>query len=96
MPRLMLVAQSAGDRAAAAAKRLPRDGRLLETARGRLTMTRDLTAALVVAALAALGMVLLVVFKLVESSLDMWRRWDEDDEYAGELVDIGGNNWRPL
>ena len=51
---------------------------------------------LVVAALAALGMVLLVVFKLVESSLDMWRRWDEDDEYAGELVDIGGNNWRPL
>lgn len=96
MPRLILVAQAAGDRAAAAAKRLPRDGRLLATARGQLTMTRDLTAALVVAALAALGIVLLVVFKLVESSLDMWRRWDEDDEYDGELVDIGGNNWRPL
>ncbi len=96
MPRLVLLAQAAGDRAAAAAKRLPRDGRLLAVARGRLTMTRELTAALVVAAFAALGMVALVVFKLFESGLDMWRRWDEDDEYAGELVEMGGNTWRPL
>ena len=96
MPRLILVAQAAGERAAAAAKRLPRDGRLLAAARGRLTMTKELTAALVIAVLAALGIVLLVVFKLVESSLDMWRRLDEDDEYSGELVDMGGNNWRPL
>lgn len=97
MPRLMLLAQAAGDRVAAAAKRLPRDGRLLSAARGRLTWTRDLTAALVMATLAALGIVALVVLKLVESSLDMWRRWDDQDEYSGELVDIGGSsNWRPL
>jgi hypothetical protein len=96
MPRLILVAQAAGDRAAAAAKRLPRDGRLLGAARGRLTMTRELTMALAVAAIAALGLVLLVVLKLVESGVDMWRRWEDEDEYGGELVDMGGSNWRPL
>jgi hypothetical protein len=96
MPRLILVAQAAGDRAAAAAKRLPRDGRLLGAARGRLTMTRELTMALAVAAAAALGLVLLVVLKLVESGVDMWRRWEDEDEYGGELVDMGGSNWRPL
>ena len=39
MPRLRLIAQAAGDRAAAAAKRLPRDGRLLAAARGELIST---------------------------------------------------------
>jgi hypothetical protein len=97
MPRLTLLAEAAGDRIAAAAKRLPRDGRLLSAARGQLTMNRDLTLALAAAALAALGMVLIVVFKLVQIGLGAWRRMDEDAEYAGELVEIGGgSNWRPL
>jgi hypothetical protein len=96
LPRLSLIAQAAGDRAVAAAKRLPRDGRLLGAARGQLTMTQELMAALIVAAAAALGLVLLVIMKLIETGLSMWRRWEADAEYAGELVEIGGNNWRPL
>lgn len=95
VPRLVMVAQASGDRAAAAAKRLPRDGRLLNAARGELTMNRDLTASLVVAALALLGLIGLVIFKLVQGALGAWRRW-EDDTYSGELVEISGNNWRPL
>ena len=95
VPRLVMVAQASGDRAAAAAKRLPRDGRLLNAARGELTMNRDLTASLAVAALALLGLIGLVIFKLVQGALGAWRRW-EDDTYSGELVEISGNNWRPL
>ena len=95
LPRLRLVAQAAGDRAAAAAKRLPRDGRLLDAARGQLTMNRDLSAALTLAGAAALGMVLIVLMKLAQGLYGAWRRW-EDGHYSGELVEISGNNWRPL
>ena len=66
MPRLHLVARAAGDRAAAAAKRLPRDGRLLDAARGELIMTRDLVAALAVASIAALGLLSALGFKLFQ------------------------------
>jgi hypothetical protein len=95
LPRLRLLAQAAGDRTAAAAKRLPRDGRLLEAARGELTITRDLAAALAVAALALAGLIFIVAFRLYQSVRRVWLR-KEDDDYGSELVDIGAKNWRPL
>lgn len=108
LPRLRLLAQSAGDRAAAAAKRLPRDGRLLAAARGDLTMNRDLMIALGVALLALLGLIALVAFKVYQAARPLWvgayGDTDDDDDYGSELVDLGGNisvsasasNWRPL
>ena len=88
VPRLLLIAQAARDRAAAAAKRLPRDGRLLGAAHGELKMTRDLASALTVAALALLGALVaafVVVFRIVRRIIARMG----DDDYAGELVDIG-------
>lgn len=101
MPRLILLARAAGDRVVAAAKRLPRDGRLLDAARGQLTMTQDLLAALVVAGMALFGLVAIVVMKGVQAALDAWRRFraeNDDDTYypGGELVEISTSNWRPL
>jgi hypothetical protein len=95
LPRLRLLAQAAGDRAAAAAKRLPRDGHLLAAARGELTMTRDLTIALTLTALALLGLIGMVAFKLYQSVRQFTHRFEEDD-YGAELVEIGASNWRPL
>jgi len=96
MPRMNLLVQAAGDRAVAAAKRLPRDGRLLDAARGQLTMNRDLTIALGVAAAAALGLILILVLKLVQGALTMWRRYEDEAYAGGELVEISSSNWRPL
>jgi hypothetical protein len=100
LPRLELLAQSAGDRAVAAAHRLPRDGRLVEAASGQLTITRDLMLPLIVAGAALLGLILIVLFKLSQAALTAWRRMRaEDDEYdygGGELVEISTSNWRPL
>jgi hypothetical protein len=97
LPRLRLVAQAAGDRAAAAAKRLPRDGRLLAAARGDLTVTRDLAFALAVAGLALAGLLVIVGFKAYQLGRRVWLRM-QDEEYGAELVDMGGgaSNWRPL
>jgi hypothetical protein len=95
LPRLKLVAQAAGDRAAAAGKRLPRDGRLLAAARGELTMTRDLFTALVVAGVALAGLLAALGFVLFQIGRRIWLRM-RDDDYAGELVDISSNNWSPL
>jgi hypothetical protein len=95
LPRLRLVAQAAVERAAAAAKRLPRDGRLLEAARGDLTINRELAIALAIAGIALAGLLLVVAFKLYQTGRALWRRM-QDDEYGAELVDIGANNWRPL
>ncbi len=99
IPRLRLLAQAAGDRAAAAAKRLPRDGRLIEAARGELTINRDLAIALAVTVLALLGLMAIVLFKAYQATRLLWRREADDDDYGGELVDLGGigaSNWRPL
>jgi hypothetical protein len=100
LARLRLLAQAAGDRAASAAKRLPRDGRLLEAARGELTINRDLAIALTAAALALAGLVAIVLFKLYQAARQLWRgAYAEEDDYGAELVDLGGigaNNWRPL
>lgn len=100
-PRLRLLAQTAGDRVAAAAKRLPRDGRLLLAARGELAFNRDLTFAVVAAAAALVGLVLVVLFNLVQAVRNRMRPSDEDDygyedEYESELLEISTNNWRPL
>lgn len=95
LPKLKLIAQAAGDRAVAAAKRLPRDGRLLAAAHGDLKFTRELTSALLVVGLAFFGM-LGVLF----SSLFGWVRgaWlqAQDDDDNGELIDSFRQNWRPL
>ena len=101
LQRLVLIARAAGDRAAAAAKRLPRDGRLLDTARGELTYTRDLVTAISVAAIAAAMLIALVLFKMFQAAQNAWRRMRaEDDEeygdYGAELIDISSSNWRPL
>lgn len=101
LPRLELLAQAAGDRAVAAAKRLPRDGRLVEAARGQLTMTQDLMATLIIAGAALLGLVLIVLLKGVQTALGAWRRLradseDEHDYAGGQLIEISTNNWRPL
>lgn len=99
LPRLRLVAQAAGDRAAAAAKRLPRDGRLIATARGDLTITRQLAGILAAAGIALLGMLGVLGFKAYRFGRNTWSRMrdDHEDDYGAELVDMGGaGNWRPL
>jgi hypothetical protein len=96
IPRLRLIAQSAGDRVAAAAKRLPRDGALLEAARGELTMTRELIIALSVAAAALAALIAIVIMKGVQALLGWWGSWRDDDYGGGELVDLSTSNWRPL
>jgi hypothetical protein len=50
------VAQAGHDRAVAAAKRAPRDGRLAQAASGQLRLTTPLALALAIAALATLGL----------------------------------------
>lgn len=101
LPRLRLLAQAAGERAAAAAKRLPRDGALLDAARGELTMNRDLAIALGVMAFAFVGLLTIIGFKIYQAARPLWRgAYEDEDDYGGELVDLGGgigaSNWRPL
>lgn len=95
LPRLKLLAQAAGDRAAAAAKRLPRDGELLKAARGELTVTRDLAGALAGAGLALLGLLAVLGLMAFRFGQRIWARMNDED-YGGELVDISSSTWRPL
>ena len=95
LPRLRLVAQAGGDRAAAAAKRLPRDGRLQDVARGDLRLNRELSLALGAAGLALLAILLTLGLRLYQAGRRMLRKM-QDDDYGGELVEIGAGNWRPL
>lgn len=96
LPRLRLAAQAAGDRAAAAAKRLPRDGRLIDVARGELTITRDLAASLGVAFLAFVVLVGILGLRGYQLARRWWLRMRrEREEYGAELIDFS-NNWRPL
>jgi hypothetical protein len=97
LQRLRLLAQTAGDRAAAAAKRLPRDGRLLQAARGELTFNRDLLLATGAVGLALVGLVCAVLFKLFQIVRTALRNREADDPYYdSELLEISTNNWRPL
>jgi len=97
LPRLRLIALAAGERAASAAKRLPRDGRLLETAGGQLRINRELAIWLAVAGVALAGLLLILGLKAYQTGRRIWRRM-QDDDYGSELVDLGGSagNWRPL
>ncbi len=88
LPRLRLVAQSARDRAAAAAKRLPRDGRLVDAASGELQMNRELLLSLVASALAALGLIGLAAFKIYQGARALLRRLRDEDDYNSELIDL--------
>jgi hypothetical protein len=98
LPRLRLIAQAAGDRAAAAAKRLPRDGELLRAARGDLTVTRELAIALALMGLALAALIGIVAWKGYTAGRRMFFAQIDDDDYSdrGDLVDIGASNWRPL
>ncbi|GAN00263.1 hypothetical protein U91I_03928 [alpha proteobacterium U9-1i] len=98
LPRLRLIAQAGGDRAAAAAKRLPHDTELAEVARGELDVTRDLATAIAVAGIAAAGLLLCVVFMLMQVFSRLLARM-RDDADGAELVETfagGGGRFRPL
>lgn len=92
LPKLRVIALAAGDRAAAAAKRLQRDGRLLAAARGQLTMTRDLAAAIAIAILAMAGLIAIVLHKGYRAARSSWVYWRNEDD--GDLVEISSENWR--
>jgi hypothetical protein len=92
--KLRLISQAAGARASAAAKRLQRDGRLLEVARGQLTVTRDLAAALTASLLAFIGLIGILGAKAFLAGRRFWLHMNGDDE--SDLVDISRSNWRPL
>jgi hypothetical protein len=98
LPRLRLIAQAAGDRAAAAAKRLPRDGQLLRAARGDLTITRELAMALALVALALASLIGIVAWKGYAAGRRMFFAQIDDDDYSdrSDLVEISASNWRPL
>jgi hypothetical protein len=96
IPRLSLIARAAGDRAAAASKRLPRDGRLLEAARGELRFTNDLIISLGFVAFAMFGLVALVILKLVQGVRDWWRGHELHDDVEEDLIDLSSRTWRPL
>ena len=90
IPRLLLIAQAARDRAAAAAQLLPRDGALLTAARGELTITRDLAIAFAVAGFALLGAIasaIVVILRVVRRMISRTRH----EEYNGELIDLGAS-----
>jgi hypothetical protein len=89
LPKLALVAQAAGDRAAAAGKRLERDGRLIAAARGELTMTRELASAIAIALFSLLGLLAIVGFKGYRAGRAWWGRWRNRDEYTGDLMELG-------
>ena len=94
-PRLRLLALTAGDRAAAAAKRLPRDGRLVAAARGELTYNSNLIAALAVLALSLAGVVGAMVFRITQMIREALNT-DHSDDYDSDLLDMSVSSWRPL
>lgn len=103
VPRLRLVAQTAGDRAVAVAKSLPRDGRLARTARGDLTMNAQLATFLAINAAAFVLLTLLTGYAAylalhgVFARFRVGARMDEEDELeGGELVETFTEKWRPL
>jgi hypothetical protein len=94
-PRLRLLALTAGDRAAAAAKRLPRDGRLAAAAHGELHLNRDLTLAFVALVMSLLGLFGATAFRLTQILRDAAND-DHSDLYESELLDMSVSSWRPL
>jgi hypothetical protein len=96
LPRLRMVALAGGDRATAAAKRLPRESNLAQVARGELDVTRDLAIAIAAAGIAAAGLLLCVLFVLFQA-VRRWMARMQDDSEGAELVDtFNSGGWRPL
>jgi hypothetical protein len=95
LPRLRLIAQAGGDRAAAAAKRLPQDSNFALVARGELDVTRELAIAIAIAGIAALGLLLCVAWMGYQAVQRLMARMRDDAEGA-ELVDTFGGSFRPL
>lgn len=95
LPRLRLIAQAAGDRATAAAKHLPRDGALPRAARGSLTWTPELAAALALTMLAAIGLAFATFLSVAESVRLLWERL-RTRNVGGELVQSFDTPWRVL
>lgn len=96
LPRLRLVAQAAGDRAVAAAKRLERDGRLARAARGDLAFSRDLTLPLSVAILALLGLLAAAAATVYQAVHSLWRRARHSRAQDGAELVRSFNKLRPL
>ena len=94
LPRLRLVARAAGDRAVAAAKNLPHNGRLARAAQGALAFNKDLSWAIAAAALAALGLLLTSLSAAYQAVRRAVQRIHDDIDGAGELVRF--NTLRPL
>jgi hypothetical protein len=94
LPRLRLVALAAGDRAVAAAKNLPHNGRLAHAAKGALAFNRDLGWALVAVALAALGLLLTSLGAAYQAVHRAVQRIRDDLDESGELVHF--DTLRPL
>lgn len=95
LPRLRMVALAGGDRATAAAKRLPRESDLAEVARGELNVTRELAIAIALGGLAAMGLLFCVLSLLVSAIRRAFARV-QDDIDGGELIETFGGGWRPL
>lgn len=100
VPRLRLVAQAAGDRAAAVAKRAPRDGALPRAARGVLTYNNQLTMVMVGVVLAIAGLVLSTIAAAAAAIERIWRRLrghvDGNARKGGDLVQNFDTPWRAL
>jgi hypothetical protein len=82
-------------RAAAAAKRLQRDGRLLGAAHGELSFSRDLTGALLAAFAAFAALVLMVTYQTYKGFRRLWLRLRGGDDRHDDLVDLS-SNWTSL
>lgn len=95
IPRLRLVAEAGGDRAVAAAKRAPRDGRLADSAPGQLRFTMPLIIALSVAGAAALGLIWSLLTLIWVTATPLFQRMRERDE-SQELVQNFSAPWRVL
>lgn len=98
LPRLRMLSQAAGDRAVAAAKRLERDGRLARVAQGKLTFSRDLIVALLIAGLAFAGLAALAgaaAYHAIRLALDNLRPRAAHEE-DNDLVRSFETPWRVL
>lgn len=94
LPRLRLIALAAGDRAVAAAKELPRDGRLARAAQGALAFTKDLTFTFFIAALAGIGLAFAAFGAAFQALRNAVRRVDDDINGGSDLVNF--QSFRPL
>jgi hypothetical protein len=95
VPRLRLVAEAGRDRAVAAAKRAPRDGRLADAAPGQLRLTQPLIMAFAIAGLACFGLAwCLITLAWISIAPLIQRHFGEDERH--DLVTHFNAPWRVL